>query len=442
MAVRLEPLIGRTAAWLLLLAALLAPDRVVAQESVIPLQFSFSDPGARSMGFGGAFVALADDATAAFANPAGLVQLVRPEVSIEGRHWRHSTPFTVGGRVEGRPTGRGVDTSAGLRMARSKETVNGLSFLSLAYPKGRWSVAIFRHQLADFEFRGETQGLFGGGTDCCQTRFFDQRFRTSVDLASYGVSGGYRVGETLALGFGVTHHHLSLSSEATMFLPDDDLPEGFLGRTSYLPERSLVTERHLSDSSDWALGGGFLWWLSNRWTVGGVYRQGPDIEIGVERLAGQSGGLGVPPGAVIARFSGVDLELPDMAGLGLTYRAPDDRLTVTFQWDRIDYSSIVESLRLEDRAVDDANELHVGGEYVFPGSTPIVAVRLGAWLDPDHQVRATNDSPFERALLPAGKSQMHFAFGVGVALRRFQVDVGVDLADRASAVSISAIRSF
>jgi len=52
------------------------PDRVAAQEPVVPLQMSFSDPGARSMGLGGAFVALADDATAAFSNPAGLVQLV------------------------------------------------------------------------------------------------------------------------------------------------------------------------------------------------------------------------------------------------------------------------------------------------------------------------------------------------------------------------------
>ena len=45
-------------------------------------QFSFPNPGARSMGLGGAFVALADDATAALANPAGLVQLAAPEVSI------------------------------------------------------------------------------------------------------------------------------------------------------------------------------------------------------------------------------------------------------------------------------------------------------------------------------------------------------------------------
>ena len=42
--------------------------------SAIP--FSFSNPGARSLGMGGAFVGLADDATAAYTNPAGLTQLV------------------------------------------------------------------------------------------------------------------------------------------------------------------------------------------------------------------------------------------------------------------------------------------------------------------------------------------------------------------------------
>ena len=48
-------------------AILLTPVRVSAQQAVIPLQMSFSDPGARSAGLGGAFVALADDATAASA---------------------------------------------------------------------------------------------------------------------------------------------------------------------------------------------------------------------------------------------------------------------------------------------------------------------------------------------------------------------------------------
>jgi hypothetical protein len=38
--------------------------------------------GARALGMGGAFIAVADDATAASWNPGGLIQLERPEISI------------------------------------------------------------------------------------------------------------------------------------------------------------------------------------------------------------------------------------------------------------------------------------------------------------------------------------------------------------------------
>ena len=41
-------------------------------ESLSGLQFNFGNPGARSLGMGGAFLGLADDASAAEANPAGL----------------------------------------------------------------------------------------------------------------------------------------------------------------------------------------------------------------------------------------------------------------------------------------------------------------------------------------------------------------------------------
>ena len=82
----------------------LVPAAALSQAG-IAFEFSFSNPGARSMGFGGAFVALADDATAAFANPAGLVQLAASEVSLEVRHWSYSTPFTQSGRLTGQPTG-------------------------------------------------------------------------------------------------------------------------------------------------------------------------------------------------------------------------------------------------------------------------------------------------------------------------------------------------
>ena len=111
-------------------------------------------------------MALADDASAAFANPAGLVQLARPELSIEGRQWSFSTPVTVGGRITGQPTGIGLDDTPGLRTADSPAEVSGLSFLSFVYPRKKWSFAIYRHQLANFELTWETRGLFDELSGC------------------------------------------------------------------------------------------------------------------------------------------------------------------------------------------------------------------------------------------------------------------------------------
>ncbi len=440
MAIRVERLSSHTGVLILLLVELLAPAGVSAQEPVVPLQFSFSDPGARSMGFGGAFVALADDATAAFANPAGLVQLLRPEVSIEGRRWSYSTPFTEGGRIEGLPSGNGIDTTVGLRTATSEEDVTGLSFLSLVYPKENWSLALFRHELANVEFFSETQGLFGGGTDCCQTRFFDQRARNDLEIVSYGLSVAYRISDKFDLGLGVVYYDASFDSEATLFFADEGEP---FAPTSYLPERSLFSERIFLDDTDWALTGGFLWRLSESWNIGGVYRSAPELDLEGELTAGEAIDLGVPPGGVLERASAT-LELPEIYGLGFAYRAPNGRLTVTFQWNRVEYSNIADSLELEfdDQTIDDVDELHLGAEYVFLQATPIIAVRLGTWWEPDHQIRATSDEPLDRALLPRGDDEMHYSAGLGLALQSFQIDLGVDFADRVDTVSLSAIYNF
>jgi long-chain fatty acid transport protein len=65
-------------AFLALALVMLVNSGIAAQPSTNTASTSFqvdlnlSNPGARSLALGGAFVALADDATAAFANPAGL----------------------------------------------------------------------------------------------------------------------------------------------------------------------------------------------------------------------------------------------------------------------------------------------------------------------------------------------------------------------------------
>jgi hypothetical protein len=49
--------------------------------------------GARAVGMGGAFIGVADDATAASWNPAGLIQLETPELSVVGAYVSRSEDF-------------------------------------------------------------------------------------------------------------------------------------------------------------------------------------------------------------------------------------------------------------------------------------------------------------------------------------------------------------
>jgi long-chain fatty acid transport protein len=439
-AVNIYPRIALVA--ILGLLGLLIPDQLRAQQAVVPLQLSFSDPGARSAGLGGAFVALADDATAAFANPAGLVQLLKPEISIEARNWSHTVPYTTNGRVEGDPSGRGLDVTAGLTKGEATYDTTGLSFLSLVIPIADWSFAIYRHQYADLQFSGETQGLFGGGNDCCQDRWSDQRMHSTQDIVSYGVSTGYRFNDRFSVGLGLTYFDVRMEALTTEYLWDVDSETGFFGPTSFLPERLALTEYLFIDDEDWTFSGGFLWSPTSRWRIGGVYRQGFDVGLGNDIIAGVAVDYGVPPGTVIIRNRDVPAEFPDVYGLGVSYRGLEERLTLSFQWDRIEYSSIPRSIGLDDQTIDDADELHFGAEYVFLESSPVVAVRLGAWLDPDHQMYAIVDDPYMQAVLPQGDDEWHYTGGVGFATRRFQVDLAADLSDRVNTISLSAIYNF
>ncbi len=438
---------GRRAC-LLVVALLLAAAGAAGQDQPVgppSLEISFSNPGARSLGFGGAFVALADDATAAFANPAGLVQLLEPEVSIEGRFWSYSTPFTVSGRVAGQPSGIGIDTVAGLRTARSSDELSGLAFLSFVYPRGRGSLALYRHQLANFEAFSETQGLFGGGEDGA-FRFLDRRATIDFDVVSYGLAGAYRVSDTLSLGAGLSYFQGDMLLTTATFRADDDSVASLFAENSYFPARSFARTAVASQSSDWGLSGGFLWSLSEQWSLGGVYRQGPVLEVTAEVFAGPALSPAVPPGTLLAR-AGSNFALPDVWGLGVAFRSRSGSLTASFEWDRVENSDVVDNLSPDiadpdSLVLEDGDELHLGAEYAFLQSTPLIAVRLGVWLDPDHRLQSRGDDSFARALLRPGDDEVHAAVGLGLAFDRFQLDLGADFSDLVDTVSLSAIYSF
>src|SRR5438270_4105433 len=105
-------------------------------ESLSGLQFNFGNPGARSLGMGGAFLGLADDASAAEANPAGLTILRKPEITVEGRNYQEQQVFTTSGTFPDLHR-----TSFSHYSQRMDAT-----FASIVYPTKRFTIGAYYHE--------------------------------------------------------------------------------------------------------------------------------------------------------------------------------------------------------------------------------------------------------------------------------------------------------
>jgi len=197
-----------------LIAALAAANPCWTQDTAIS-DVVFTNPGARSIALGGAFAAIADDATAAFANPAGLVQILRPEISAEIRGTGSSGPFDAEYTIDG--------------------GVSGLGFISFVFPAGEWAFSLYSHQLGSLDF------TFDGPIP--QTREFTVR--------SYSGAAAFQLGDDLSFGAGVSY-----------FVGDRNTGSG---------------PAEISDA-DWGFNAGVLWSPSTDWDLAGFYRQGPGFE--------------------------------------------------------------------------------------------------------------------------------------------------------------------
>jgi len=81
---------------------------------------NFVGSGARALGQGNAFIAVADDATAASWNPGGLTQLERPEISLALEAFRRRSDLTSSNQPD-------LESTDTLSLA-------DLNYLSVAYP--------------------------------------------------------------------------------------------------------------------------------------------------------------------------------------------------------------------------------------------------------------------------------------------------------------------
>lgn len=419
------------------------------------LQFSLIPPGARSLALGGAFIGRADDATAAYSNPAGLLWLREPEASIEARSATYSTEYVDGGRYFGRATGIGIDTLEEPRFTEFESDTTGLSFLSYAHPSksGRWAISGYRHETANFEVSIRSQGpLAGPGARSRQ----EDSILADLDLLveNYGISGAYQATPNLWLGLGLSYYRIDVEAQTQRFEE-----ESLFEAARYTPSLMFIDKTMDGDDDDWGVIAGLLWSSKNRrWSAGAVYREAPEFEVDTRFSFGPLAFARnrADPAQAAALSGPASFHLPDVLGAGFSVR-PTAAISISFDYVRVEYSNLEPEKNvlprvvppgdpIESFAIDDADELHLGFEYVFLSLKSPLALRAGVWSDPDHQMRFETERPVEILAIRyrEGDDVLHWTGGLGAVFKegRFQLDLAFDTSDRADIFSLSAVATF
>jgi long-subunit fatty acid transport protein len=458
-----------------------ATSSALAQNTEDQNAFDFSLPGARSRGIGGAFVAIADDATSVYSNPAGLTLLFRPEVAIEVRRWDYTNRMPSRGHAFGPATQVGIDRIEGLVDDSFDSQTTGLSFLSFVYPGDWWAVGVFRHQLSRYRMDRQIDGPFFdcrggfrvGNIDAaepfCEPHAMvdgvDREFPKiqSLDFDIHSTGGAFAVdlpAARVSLGGALQFFDFSISSINTVFNARDHRkyqPADFTD-----PDNVELVSRQFGTDHAFAVNAGVLWNVSSQWVLGASFRQGPKFEFSTET---RRGAASAAPGEIVPNPSDRPnpFRVPDTFSLGLSYR-PSELWRFGVEYDRVQFHQLIDDFRTtafypgspEGAVVsarmrlDDSNQIRFGGEYLLllPGSRSL-AFRGGLWYDPSHQTYFDGDpatglpAPRWAILFPRRDGSMHYSGGIGFTTRRhFQIDAALDLSELIDTLSVSGVWRF
>lgn len=412
---------------------------------------NYQNPGARAFGMGGAFVGLADDASASELNPAGLSQLRRPELGVEYRKLETTIPVRYPGAVAAgnfECLGFPADGPPCDNTGRSSE--GSLSFVSLVVPGGaNLTFAAYRHEI--------------------------DRERFSIVRPAYTFEDRQVPGTLQQLD-----RRLDRTGLAIAWAPLQSLSIGVTANLNTLNQSFLLSEYSTPSITGAALGGPptVLWSILEQridqskvgGTAGLLWRPIRPLAVGLSyslRVRYEETGVRQPcfsyrdDGTAVCGFQGgapspdnpyfrIDLNptftLPARAAGGVSFR-PAGWLTLVAETDFVTYSdNDIEVPRFDptgdvtgfDRLVSkDVWEIHAGAEAAFPfAGSGLAAVRVGYWRDPDHSFRydrcrtdkggTCTPDPFFSLTNPARGDFDHFTGGVGVAWKWGQVDFGYD----------------
>ena len=348
--------------------------------------------GARAVGMGGAFIAVADDATAASWNPAGLTQLKKPEISFALSYFRRRDDFSSSQHPE----------TSGVQKSLTKD----LNYLSFAYPfkfLERNMIVSLNYQLL-YEFDRHIHTELDDSTIAPSVSVMSKQkvnFRQRGKLSALSPAYAIEITPNFSLGFTFniwtdklfwsngwesdTIAHVSMYSggifnkrgilEGTGKIKDSDRYYGFSGFNMHI---------------------GFLWDINEFVTIGGVVKTPFTGEMQHERVViSETKSPGLPLHTERYRLDeDVDLEMPLSYGLGVALRF-SDRFTVSMdifrtEWDHFRMEdgfgrrvNPITGKQSHESSTDATHQVRLGAEYLFVFTETVVPLRWGLFYDPE-----------------------------------------------------------
>ncbi len=349
-----------------------------------PSSFNPLGSGARALGMGGAFIGIADDATAASWNPGGLIQIERPEVSFAGS-WFHKIEDN---KFSLHPESDGSDSIS----------MYDINYFSILYPFTLFN----RHMVISLNY----QNLYE----------FSRNWSYPIEYEMNGTNSNkynmdyYKKGSLSALGLAYCTKFITpqLSLGVTLNFWDNDfnnkweeklygagietllIPE--IGSVQYYIE-NIRTNRYSFSGFNYNIG--LLWTikkLENKLKIGFVFKSPfmADLEHELTQKDVVNGNIATQSNG---RWD-EELKMPMSFGIGFSYRFSDMfRLGVDIyrtEWQDfiltnskgVEISPITNN-SLGESDINATHQVRIGIEYLYTsGSKYIIPLRSGVFYDP------------------------------------------------------------
>jgi long-subunit fatty acid transport protein len=374
----------------------------------IPSSLNPVGSGARALGMGGSFIAVADDATAASWNPGGLIQLETPEISAVGAFFHRSEDNRVGTNPE-------ASGDQGVSETR-------LNYFSAAYPFSLFN----RNMIVSLNY----QNLFDFSREWTFP-FIQESERLSVSQdIDYRQEGSlFAIG--LAYCLQITP---DISSGFTLNFWEDGLYDNQWEQVTYqhgsgayvgYPFTSESSSYDRYSFSGFNVNLGFLWNVNSKLTLGAVFKTPFEADLTYE--SGFNSSLDFPdyPAAnstiSISSIEDESMDMPMSYGIGLAYRF-SDQFTASLDIYRTEWDDFVltdadgnETSPITGRPINESDigpthQVRMGAEYLLIKPTYVIPLRAGVFYDPAPASGSPDD-------------YFGFSLGSGIAYGRFIFDI-------------------